>query len=332
MPDDGVEGTALMRVAVTGAGGRLGTALVAALAGSGSVGELLAWDLPEHDLDDPESAMRLVGRNRPDILVHAAAWTDVDGCARDPRLALRRNGTATGEVAQACATNGTALIALSTNEVFDGLRTDGRPYGATDLPNPANAYGAAKLAGERLAREAFRSTGDDFATAALMPPGGRLTTVPPLAIVRTAWLFGPPGADFPARILAAADRARAKNETLDLVSDEFGCPTYAADLAAAIASLVELAGKEGRNALGGIHHVVNGGRASRAEWAREVLRLAGVTVPTRDVPLSTWPRPSTPPPWGVLEPTPLPGGPLRDWHAALAEYATIRIRTQEPQR
>jgi dTDP-4-dehydrorhamnose reductase len=332
MPGDGAEGTALMRVAVTGAGGRLGTALVAALAGSGSVGEVLAWDLPEHDLDDPGSAMRLVGRNRPDILVHAAAWTDVDGCARDPRLAMRRNGTAAGEMAQACATHGTAMIAVSTNEVFDGLRTDGRPYGATDLPNPANAYGAAKLAGERLAREAFRATGDDFAAAALMPPGGRPTTVPPLAIVRTAWLFGPPGADFPARILAAADRARTENRTLDLVSDEFGCPTYAADLAAAIASLVELAGKEGRNVVGGIHHVVNGGHASRAEWAREVLRLAGVTVPTRDVPLRTWPRPSTPPPWGVLAPTPLPGGPLRDWQAALAEYATIRTPTQEPQR
>jgi len=138
------------------------------------------------------------------------------GCARDPQLAMRRNGTAAGEMAQACATNGTALIAVSTNEVFDGLRTDGRPYGAADLPSPANAYGAAKLAGERLAREAFWATGDDFAAAALMPPAVRSNTVPPLAIVRTAWLFGPPGADFPAKILAAADRARAKNETLDL--------------------------------------------------------------------------------------------------------------------
>jgi dTDP-4-dehydrorhamnose reductase len=321
-----------MRVAVTGAGGRLGTALVAALTGSGSIDEVLAWDLPEHDLDDPESAMRLIGRNRPDVAIHAAAWTDVDGCARDPQLAMRRNGTAAGEMAQACATNGTALIAVSTNEVFDGLRTDGRPYGAADLPSPANAYGAAKLAGERLAREAFWATGDDFAAAALMPPGGRSNTVPPLAIVRTAWLFGPPGADFPAKILAAADRARAKNETLDLVSDEFGCPTYAADLAAAITSMVEFVGKKGRNAVGGIHHVTNGGHASRAEWAREVLRLAGVTVPTRDVPLSAWPRPSTPPLWGVLEPTPLPGGPLRDWQAALAEYATIGPRTKEPPR
>ena len=321
-----------MRVAVTGAGGRLGTALVAALARASFIGEVLAWDLPEHDLDDPESAMRLIGRNRPDVVIHAAAWTDVDGCARDPQLAMRRNGTAVGEMAQACATHGTALITISTNEVFDGLRTDARPYRPTDVPSPANAYGAAKLAGERMAREAFWATGDDFAAAALMPPGPRDATIPPLAVVRTAWLFGPPGADFPQKILAAADRALAENTTLDLVSDEVGCPTFAADLAAAIASVVELANAKGRNVLGGIHHVVNGGRASRAEWAREVLRLAGVTVPTRDVPQSTWPRPSTPPRWGVLEPTPLPGGPLRAWQSALAEDLMIRMHTQEPTR
>ena len=100
----------------------------------------------------------------------------------------------------------------------------------------------------------------------------------------------------------------------------------------AIASLVQLAGKHGRNVLGGIHHIVNTGHASRADWAREVLRLTGSTVPTRDVPLSTWPRPSTPPRWGVLEPTPLPGGPLRDWQSALAEYLTTHGRRQEPSR
>ncbi len=318
-----------MRVAVTGAGGRLGTALVAALSGARMASEVLTWDLPEHDLDDPESAVRLVSRHRPDVVVHAAAWTDVDGCAHDPQLAMRRNGTAAGEIAQACAAIGAAMIAISTNEVFDGLRTDGRAYGAADRPRPLNAYGAAKLAGEQLARAAFEATGGGFAAAALMPPGRRPEAVPHLAIVRTSWLFGRPGADFPQRILAAADRARSESKTLDLVSDEFGCPTYAADLAAAIVSLVELAGVQGWSAVGGIHHVVNGGHASRAEWAREVLRLARVTVPTRDVPMSTWPRPSTPPPWGVLDPTPLPGGPLRDWRAALAEYATIQTRTQE---
>ncbi len=309
-----------MRVAITGAGGRLGTALREAVAQTHSAPEILAWDIPEHDLDDPGSAGRLVDRTRPDIVVHAAAWTDVDGCARDPALALRRNGTAAGEMALACATYGAGLVLISTNEVFDGLRADGQPYSPTDPPSPANPYGAAKLAGEQAARSAFVASDDTFAAATSSGVGHRDAAIPALAIVRTAWLFGPPGNDFPHKILAAADRARMENRTLDLVSDEIGCPTYTRDLAAAIASLIELAVIQGLNAMGGIHHVVNVGRASRAEWAREVLRLAGVTVPTREVPLSTWPRPSTPPRWGVLAPTPLPGGPLRDWRAALAEY------------
>jgi dTDP-4-dehydrorhamnose reductase len=319
-----------MRVAITGSGGRLGTALLDALARTTSVSGVLAWDLPEHDLDDPDSAERLVGRNRPDVVIHAAAWTDVDGCARDPALALRRNGTAAGEMAQACATHGTALIFISSNEVFDGRRTDGQAYRPTDPALPANAYGAAKLAGERSARLAYWATGDDFAAAAMPRVGGNDASIPPLAIVRTAWLFGPPGNDFPHKIRAAAEAARAEGRTLDMVADEIGTPTYAPDLAGAIASLLERASKAGRHSLGGIHHIVNGGRASRADWGRAVLGLAGVTVPTRDVLLSAWPRPSTPPRWGVLEPTPLPGGPLRDWQAAQAEYFTAESGTPAP--
>jgi dTDP-4-dehydrorhamnose reductase len=309
-----------MRVAITGAGGRLGSALLRVMSATPGVSEVLAWDLPEHDLDDPASAEHLMSRKRPDVVIHAAAWTDVDGCAREPGLAMRRNGTAAGEMAQSCATHGATLILISTNEVFDGKRTDGKPYLPTDKPAPGNAYGAAKLAGELAAREAYWATGHDFAAAAFDPVGARDATTPPLAIVRTAWLFGPPGNDFPHKIRAAAESAVAEGRTLDMVSDEVGTPTYAPDLAAAIAGLLVRAAKEGRRTVGGIHHIVNGGRASRAEWGREVLRLAGIVVPTRDVPLSTWPRPSTPPRWGVLGQTPLPGGPLRDWQAAQAEY------------
>jgi dTDP-4-dehydrorhamnose reductase len=228
-------------------------------------------------------------------------------------------------MAEACVSSGAALVMVSTNEVFDGLRTDGVPYRPTDPPHPPNPYGAAKLAGEQAARAAFWATGNEFATAAIELGKMRDSTVPALAIVRTAWLFGLPGADFPQKILAAARKAAEQGATLKVVSDETGCPTYATDLAAAIVQLVGESERAGGPGFGGIHHVINSGRASRAEWAREVLRIAGVEVPTEDVPMSTWPRPSTPPAWGVLEPTPLPDGPLRTWRDALAEYAALAL-------
>jgi len=326
-----------MRVAVTGAGGRLGTSLVKRLNETPAVGEVLAWDLPVHNLDDPVSARRLVTLHRPDVVIHGAAWTDVDGCARDPELAMRRNGTATGEMAQACADSGAALIVVSTNEVFDGRRTDGLPYGPTDPTNPGNPYGAAKLAGEQAAWAAYGAMDEGFAAAAAASARelgdesavSPMPTVPALAIVRTAWLFGLPGVDFPQKIVAAAEKARDAGQTLSLVSDEVGCPTYAPDLAGAIVALIAEWHRPGGRSLGGIHHIVNSGQASRAEWAREILRLAGLEVATNDVPLSTWPRPSTPPAWGVLMPTPLPGGQLRSWQDAAAEYMNLLTRQME---
>ena len=322
-----------LRVAVTGAGGRLGSALVRLLGEAPLTADVLGWDLPEHDLDDPSSAGRLVAEHRPAVVIHCAAWTDVDGCAREPALAMRRNGTATGELAEACVAAGASMVLVSTNEVFDGLRTDGRGYSPVDPPAPGNAYGAAKLEGELRARAAFGVSGVEFSGAAVAGAArgiadeglvGRAAEAPmpgpKLAIVRTAWLFGLPGSDFPQKILAAARRAVAEGTELSLVADETGNPTFAPDLAAAIVSLVaESHGPLGRS-VEGIHHVVNGGTASRAEWAREVLRLARLNVPTRSVSVGAWRRPSKPPAWGVLEATPLPAGPLRPWQDALAGY------------
>ncbi|HET7027159.1 MAG TPA: NAD(P)-dependent oxidoreductase [Candidatus Limnocylindrales bacterium] len=311
-----------MRVAVTGAGGRLGRALVEALGDAPfAPAGPIAWRRPDFELDEltPESLGRLLDRDRPEVVVHAAAWTDVDGCAREPDLAMRRNGEATGLLADACAARGVDLVAISTNEVFDGRRNDGRGYRADDEPNPINAYGASKLAGERAAAAAFeRVTGSPL--GAYVPTGRPVSGVQ-LAIVRTAWLYGPPGNDFPAKILAAAERAAAAGEPLALVADEIGSPTFTLDLAEAIVELI------GSGEHRGIHHLVDSGIASRADWGRAVLAIAGIDVPTRDVPAATWPRASTPPAWAVLEPTPLPGGePLRPWQAALADYVPSLVR------
>src|SRR3990170_4048785 len=140
-----------MRVAVTGASGRLGRALVGALADAPFTGPAgpIAWDRAAFDLDAPDNVGARLDADRPEVVVHAAAWSDVDGCALDPALALRRNGAATGILAEACAARAIDLVAVSTNEVFDGRRTDGRGYRPDDEPAPINAYGASKLEGER---------------------------------------------------------------------------------------------------------------------------------------------------------------------------------------
>jgi dTDP-4-dehydrorhamnose reductase len=290
-----------VKVAVTGATGRLGQAVVEAIKAR-PAWLAIPWTRETFDLDEPSGAAAGIARDRPDAVIHCAAWTDVDGCAREPDLAARRNGLAVGELAGACGRSGTDLVAVSTNEVFDGRRTDGRAYAPGDPTAPPNPYGRSKRLGEELA------------IAAMAGSAGRLL------IVRTAWLFGPPGTDFPTKILRAAQRAVAAGEPLKLVADEVGSPSYAADVAAGIADLLA------DRASAGIQHVVNTGQASRAEWARALLDLAGVRVSTEDVSADLWPRASTPPRWGVLEPTRLPTiGRLRPWQAAVAEDAADRF-------
>lgn len=294
-----------MRVAVTGAGGRLGAALVEVLADSPFTGIAgpIGWGRDAFDLDRPESIHDLLDRNRPEVVVNAAAWTDVDGCARDPKLAIRRNADSVHVLAEACAARGVDLVQLSTNEVFDGRRTDGRGYEPGDAVGAINPYGESKLMGERLAHAAYR--------------GAKAQ----LAVVRTAWLFGPGKPDFPSKILEAAERAAAAAQPLRVVADEFGSPTYVVDLAEAIADLLAA------GSIGGVHHVVNGPATSRAQWAIDVVARARVDVRVEEVPATTWPRESTPPRWGVLDPTPLPSAePLRPWPDAMADYMPRLLR------
>ena len=326
-----------MRVAVTGAGGRLGRALMAALRDAPFTGPLgpLAWSRPMYDIDDPEAAARCVRQTAPEVVVHAAAWTDVDGCAREPERAMRRNAMAVAELAEACVRAGADLVLVSTNEVFDGRRTDGRGYAAGDRPRPNNSYGASKLAGETTAQAAFLRHGglidgparvskraaNGARSGATSAPPASVPGVPQLAIVRTAWLFGPPGNDFPSRIVAAADRARATGVPLRVVGDEIGSPTFAPDLAEGIVELLAA------GSIAGAHHVVNAGSVSRAGWARHVLAATGVEVAIVEVPLATWTRPSAPPAWAVLAPTPPPSGEfLRPWQAAFADYLPVLLR------
>ena len=382
-----------MRIAVTGAGGRLGSALVEALTGGGGpiaaagaiarAGSIAGagpialeaalpgvqvdpWSRSALDLDRPETTAAVVRERRPDLVIHCAAWTDVDGCARDPETAILRNGVATAALAEACHAAGADLVYISTNEVFDGSPADGRPYAEDDPASPANPYGLSKRLGEEGVIAAYEGIGLLLRAEADVPPpaanhppaapgsasgspgtshtpgasgspaGGearpsaRTGPGPRAWIVRTAWLYGPPGPDFPMKILAAAVEAARTGRPLRLVSDEIGSPTRAADLAQAIVALIA-----GRPA-SGIVHLVNAGLASRAEWAETVLAATGLVVPIDRVPASDWQRASNPPRWGVLGTgrAATLGLSLRDWREALEDemprYRAFAAAQQAP--
>jgi dTDP-4-dehydrorhamnose reductase len=281
-------------VVVTGASGRVGRALVEFLRTSGI--EPIPWGRPDYDLDDPGAAGRLVARHEPGIVYHAAAWTDVDACARDPGLALRRNAEATWELAAACAAAGTRLVFVSTNEVFSGTRNDGRGYAEGDDTEPPNPYGRSKLGGEQSVRAAYAAAPESA------------------WIVRSSWVFGRPGNDFPARIVDAADKLEP-GEALRVVGDERGRPTSATDLAAAITRLTAVAP-------GGTYHLTNDGQASRLDWARLVIRRCRPSVAIEEIALAEFDRASRPPSWGVLD-TSLAdslGLRMRPWQEPLEAY------------
>jgi dTDP-4-dehydrorhamnose reductase len=237
------------RVAITGAGGQLGRELVRAFGGEG--GKVLALARPEFDITRAADLERLTAW-RPGVVVNSAAWTDVDACTRDPERAISINGKAAGAVARAAAAAGALIVQVSTNEVFDGTLT--RAYTEEDEPNPINAYGASKLAGERAVAAANSRH----------------------IILRTAWLYGPGERNFPAKIRVVAERMLAEGRPLRVVDDEWGNPTDVRWLARAVGRLVQLA--TAGTAGFGIHHLAGAPATSRLDWARAILRDSPVTI------------------------------------------------------
>lgn len=273
-----------MHVFVTGHKGQLGRALFVAL----SQHTLTGCDLPELDITERESIGAAIELHTPDVVIHAAAWTDVDGCAKDPDKAYLSNGIGTQNVALACAASGAAMLYVSTNEVFDGAAAV--PYREWDLSHPINAYGRSKAAGEWYVRHLLTR----------------------FYVVRTAWLYAPGGRNFPHRIIQLADERGA----LRVVTDEVGNPTYAPDLASAIAALIETGAY-------GIYHLVNAGYASRYDFAHEILCVSGREhVPLVPITLDDFQRASVPPRFAPLENTSAAalGIRLRPWQEALAEF------------
>ena len=271
-----------MRVYITGHRGQLGRALLRRLP------DAVGGDLPELDITNPVSIEAALAAARPDVVFHCAAYTDVDGAARDPALAYRINGLGTQNVAIAAAKVGAALVHISSNEVFDGRK--GEPYGEFDVTNPINPYARSKHAAEWYATHLS----------------------PRFYVVRTAWISAPGGRNFIHRIMQLAD----ERGSLRVVTDEVANPTFADDLAGGLIALAAT----GRY---GVYHLTNAGHVSRYDYARKILALSGRGhIPVEPIVLADYPRASTPPPFGALANTTAAalGITLRPWEDALAEF------------
>ena len=265
------------RVLITGAHGQLGRALQDAFAEDDVVAlSHEEWDVT---LPAPEDL------RRPDLVLHAAAWTDVDGAEADPQgtAAVNVGGTANA------AALGAPIVVFSTDYVFDGRKR--QPYLESDGPNPLSTYGRTKLHGEAAA-------GDDA------------------LIVRTSWLFGPTGRNFVRTMLGLG----AVQDFVTVVDDQRGCPTYVAHLASVIPQLVDSA-----EPARGIWHIAGGGECTWADFAEAIFDESGLRCRVRRITSEELGRPASRPGYAVLRSERPGAPVLPDWRDGLREcLAAIR--------
>ena len=251
--------------------------------------EVYGRDIDDFDITRDKETMDAIMAIRPDVVIHAAAYTDVDGCESHIELAHSINGGGTKNVASACRELGSRMVYISTDYVFDGTKSGA--YSENDPTCPINTYGRSKLEGERWFR----------------------TMVGQFVIVRTAWLFGRGGNNFVKIILRLAREKGA----LSVVNDQVGSPTYAVDLSQAISALVEKGCR-------GLYHITNGGTCSWYEYTREILAMSGLTdVPVQPISSDQLNRAAKRPHNSVLGRGKFEGETgyrMRSWNEALRDY------------
>ncbi|MFA7323531.1 MAG: dTDP-4-dehydrorhamnose reductase [Candidatus Nanopelagicales bacterium] len=276
-----------MRILVTGSKGQLGSELVSLLGERGT--PVMGVDRPGIDISQPGSIATAFALFEPTIVVNCAAWTAVDEAERHEAAALLANGVGPRVLAEACAAAGAWLVHISTDYVFAGDAT--APYAEGDAPRPLTAYGRTKYAGELAVQEVL--------------PDSHF-------IVRTAWLYGIHGNNFARTML----KLMAERETVSVVTDQVGQPTYARDLARQIIALIDA------HPAAGIFHGTNTGVASWFEFAQAVFAGAGAD-PARVLPTDStaFVRPAPRPAYSVLGHDAWAAAglaPMRDWREALA--------------
>ncbi|WP_374623550.1 dTDP-4-dehydrorhamnose reductase [Devosia sp.] len=295
-----------MKLVIFGRDGQVGTALLAALA---PLGEVVAYGRAGADFEEPGAAAALVRRERPDLVVNAAAYTAVDRAEVEPDRARRINAVTPGEVARAAAEIGARMIHYSTDYVFDGEKS--APYVETDATAPLNVYGTSKRDGE----------------IAVLAEGGHF-------VLRTSWVHAPGGSNFIAKIL---NLAQSRDE-LKVIDDQIGAPTSARLIAETTAALIRrLAGD--RPPAGGIYHLTAAGETSWNGYARFIIAAAaaaGVALRARPetvlpVPSSAFPTPARRPRNSRLSTGKLRdalGIDLPDWRDDVA--STLKTLLPEP--
>jgi dTDP-4-dehydrorhamnose reductase len=279
-----------VKVLVTGAGGQLGLDLLDEFAEHQPMG-LTHVDL---DVGDDAAVRAAIAEHDPALVVNAAAWTAVDACEADPDRAHRVNALGPWWLARACAARGATLVQVSTDYVFAGDPPSGpsgrlRGWNESDPVSPINEYGRSKAAGEQLVRQAL----------------------PEHHIVRTSWLSGARGANFVRTMLRLAE----EREHLDVVDDEYGCPTFTRALARAIRRLCD----SGRY---GTVHLANEGHCSWYDLAIAVFELAGLDIDVRRTTAAAFGRPAQRSSWSVLDSghaRSIGVGPLPHWREGLHE-------------
>lgn len=288
-----------MRVLVTGAGGMVGRAVATHCSQSGD--NVFAYNREALDIADAATVREVFEHERPEVIVNCAAWTDVDGCELDPERALAANARGPEILAVESRRARATLITISTDYVFDGEKQGF--YTQRDDPNPRGIYAATKLEGERLAQAALART----------------------IVVRTGFIFGPGGHNFLSRVVELAKNGAR----LRAISDAWGTPTYARDLAARLRHLAEMD-------LPGIYHVVNAGEGTNyEEFARAALAFAGLDASLIEgVKMDSLNRAAPHPRNSRLrcllsEAVGLP--PLPEWLVALRDFVAGAGQRREPQ-
>ena len=279
-----------------GSKGMLGKDLMGVLPSSFPDDEVIGWDIEDIDIQKEGDTAIKIEKLRPDIVIHVAAYTDVDGCELDEKKAFAVNAEGTKHITLAASRCRAKVVYLSTDYIFDGNKRE--PYLENDPPSPLNVYGHSKWKGEQYIQEWMKNA----------------------LIIRTQWLYGRYGKNFVTSIL---QQAREKN-TLSIVNDQVGSPTYTADLAKAISVLIRCDAQ-------GIFHVANSDFCTWYIFGQAILKLSGINR-VKVIPISSKElgRPAVRPSYSVLNCQKLKketGLALRPWAEALKDYLnTYRLR------